>query len=470
MTTTGIYKILSKKKTYYILFLINIIVGLFIFKISHKIPFGDERSYCLMSEGLLHGRFSNWYFLSKYYPETLRTPGYPVFLSICRLISASLLLPKIIQLFIYFITVYLCTRIINKITPNLVCVNLFLLLLIPNVQVVYYSGYIAAETLDTFFVVLTMFLVVSERTVRNSLLLAISCYCAFIIRPAFLLFPFVLFACFIYKNRKDIKKPVLFILSYMILLIPFGLWNKCNNGVFKVTPIEGGGGVAYLGFWELKLPDGYTEHFYWGTNTEYDLTKPAFYTPAEQQENVKKFEAESNMILDSTKKYLSKEDSATFEYMRKMGPGYFPIYNSKYTVEKEALLWQTIRKDALNDPGYYVKSCVYHFVRVYMTGINYKDLEDAHSHLRKMRVLYPFVVTLLFILGGLMLITFSAVFKKVEFNYLFAFVFLFWYYGMIHMPFSIQSRYTIPVHLLILAILAVTINSICQKKIKISNG
>ena len=68
------------------------------------------------------------------------------------------------------------------------------------------------------------------------------------------------------------------------------MWNKINHGIFKITPIEGGAGVANFGFWQLKLPNGYTEKFYWGNSTSYDYTQPKFYSIDEQNQNARLFE------------------------------------------------------------------------------------------------------------------------------------------------------------------------------------
>lgn len=41
---------------------------------------GEEKHYLSYAQGLEYGRFSQWWFLPNYIPDTIRTPGYPVFL------------------------------------------------------------------------------------------------------------------------------------------------------------------------------------------------------------------------------------------------------------------------------------------------------------------------------------------------------------------------------------------------------
>src|ERR1035437_10721247 len=125
-----LYENLNQKKTFCVLFSLNLIIGLVIFKISSEVDFPDGQGYWLMGESLLHGQFSSWYSLPRYYPETLRMPGYPLFLALCQLISKYQLFAKIIQLLIYFISIYLCTIIIRRINPSFVYRNLFLIFLL----------------------------------------------------------------------------------------------------------------------------------------------------------------------------------------------------------------------------------------------------------------------------------------------------------------------------------------------------
>lgn len=454
---SSLYKSLNEKRVFYLLFSLNIIIGTVIFNISSGTRFPDEQGYWLLGESLLHGKFSSWYFLPKYYPETLRTPGYPLFLALCQLISKSQLFVKVLQLLIYFISVCLCILIIKRIDSSLIFRNLFLIVLTPNIQIVYFTGYISAEILTMFFLVLTMYLIFLKRSILHAVFLAFSCYSAFIIRPAFLFFPILLFIYFIFQNKKDIKFSAAFIFIYSILLIPFGLWNKFNHGVFKVTPMEGGAGVAHSGYWQLRLLDGYTENFYWGNNTMYDYFKPQFYTDAEQQKNIKIFEQEWIDLLSKINIYESKEDSLYLDYMNKNNPGIFLLHNSKYTLKREQALWGLTKQHITNDPVYYIKSRIYHFIRFYFSGVNYKNLQDSSSFSGILKVVYPFIITFAFIFTGLIFITVTAAFRKIHFFNLFAFILLFWYYGAVHLPFVTQARYSIPIHLLILSVLSVTI-------------
>nr|MBK9652760.1 hypothetical protein [Bacteroidota bacterium] len=397
---------LEKKIAFYFLLALNIAVSLAVFNIAKDLSFPDSKGYLLMGESILHGKFSSWHFLPKYYPETLRTPGYPAFIALLHLVSSSELLIKIVQFLLYFGCVFFCIQIIRKYYPQLIYTNVFLLLLIPNIQVVYYSGYISSEILNTFFVILSMYLFTRKRSYGQVIFLAITCYCAFIVRPSFLIFPFLMVAYSIFIAREEYKLHTTFITLFVILLIPFGVWNKVNHGIFKITPLEGGAGVMHIGFWAYKLPAGYTEPFYWGNSTGYDLTQPKFYSVSEQKENQKKYEKECTALWSKLDVYETPEDTFYLSYMKNNNPGIFPLHNSRYTIEREKLLNRVTVSNVMNEPFYTFKCKLYQIVRFYVTGINFNDWNKAESFASKLKCIYPTLITLFSIFSGLLFITF----------------------------------------------------------------
>lgn len=457
------YENLNSKRVHVGLLLSVFLVSIVIFNISSAITFPDAAAYWLMGESIYLGKFSSWYVLTDYYPETLRTPGYPIFLAACQLASGSQYFAKLIQLALYFISVAICLSIIKDIDKKLIFRNIFLLLLIPNLQIVYYTGYISSEMLTVFFVVLMMKLVFSKKSNSNALLLGVVSYLLFITKPAFLLFPFLISIYFVFKNKKDLRFSLIYVFSFCVLLVPFGLWNKVNHGKFTVTSIEGGAGVAHLGYWQLKLPDGYLEPFYWNNNTSYDYTKPNFFSEKELQDNVYKFEKEWNVILKDLNKHITPKDSAALLYMKENNPGIFLLYNSEFTLDREKQLWSLTIGHVKENPLYYLKSRLYHFVRFYVTGINYKNLNEATGVLSKAKVVYPFFITFSFIFVGLLLSTIIFLRKKNGLLQYLPFILVAWYISLVHLPFAIQARYTVPVHLIIILALSVSINKLIIK-------
>ena len=162
-------------------------------------------------------------------------------------------------------------------------------------------------------------------------------------------------------------------------------------------------------------------------------------------------------MLEQLKSDESKEDLAVLDTMNKINPGIFLLHNSKYTLDREKGLWSLTKQNIMNDPFYYFKSRIYHFIRLYVTGINYKKMEKSNTFAGKVNAIYPFAVTFVFIFLGLVFTSVCAVIRKINFTNIVAFILLFFYYGAIHVPFSIQARFSIPIHLLLLSILSVSI-------------
>jgi hypothetical protein len=442
--------LIQSNRTFWFLFLLNILIGGVIFGISSGIDFPDANGYWLMGESLMHGKFSSWHFLPKYYPETLRTPGYPLFLALCQLFSKSLLLPKLIQFVLYFVSVFLVTRVVYFFQPNISYRNLFLLILIPNVQIVYYTGYISAEILNVFFITLAAYILTLKRSWINVFFLALVCYVIFIIRPAFLLFPLVI-AAYLYRSR--LNYALLFLFTYSLLLLPFGYWNYKNHGEFKLTTIEGGAGVAHLGFWAYKLPTNYIDSFYWGNKVISDLTNPFSFSQPEFAINAKSYNSECTLLWNRLSVYLTKEDSIYLMKMKNNPYGIFLLYNSQYTLARESALKNVTIEHIKNEPLYYLKTRFYSLFRNYVTGINEENFHKATSLREKLKCVYPFLVTFVFIFVGLIFVTYTALNQRFKNQTFILLLLMAWYYGLVHIPFSIQARYTIPIHLIILSLL-----------------
>ena len=125
------------------LIVLNIFSAMVAFYLGNSSEFPDWLTYWYMSEGLETGKFSSWFFLESYYPETIRTPGYPLFLLILRSISDSQLFIKVVQLLLYFATLLIAYKTLDKLSDsNILALCVFLLLTALNIQIPYYSGLI----------------------------------------------------------------------------------------------------------------------------------------------------------------------------------------------------------------------------------------------------------------------------------------------------------------------------------------
>ncbi len=455
---------LDNKKLYYFLIAFNLVVALIGLYLGMKTPFADSVGYWNMGKSFGAGTFSSWYFLPAPPPETLRTWGYPFFLFLCQQISDSQLLVQTIQFTLYLASIFFVLELIKTFNPRLIYRNVFLLILLPNIRIAFYSGQISADSLCIFFMILYAYLYYSLKdSVLKMILLAVCGFALFQLKPAFLLFPALFFLYQLIFQRAKIKLYSLSTILYLLLLLPFGFWNSSNHGVFKVTPLEGGGGIMHMGYWCFKLPENYTEKHYWGNTCTADYTQPNFTTSDEKDGNADLFEAEWSNI-ESLLKPLANEETEQIAFMNANNPGQFPLHTGFYTNEREKLLVGKTFEHIKEEPLFYFKTRIYTFCRLWFTGISKTDWDGANGLTAKLKIFYPFLISFVFIFLGLVLITVYVFWKKVSWNK-FHFLFLLTiYYGIIHTPFAYQSRFTAPVNLFVLLMLSFAITELVFSK------
>lgn len=461
----SLYALLDKKSIYYLLLSANLVSALIGFYLGLQAGFYDATGYWNMGKSFGHGTFSSWYFLPVSAPETLRTWGYPFFIFLCQQIYDSFLTVQILQLLIYGFAVYLILRLIKHFNPALIYRNVFLLFLAFNLKIPLYAGQINAEMLCVFFIVLYAYIYyVWKESVLKAISLAICGFCLFHLRPVFLLFPLFFFIYKLIFKRDNLKFHALSFVLYLLLLLPFGFWNYSNHGVFKVTPLEGGGGIMHLGYWCPKLPEGYKENFYWGNVCVADYTQPNFISDEERQKNVALFENEWQEINKKLEPFFGEEDKKRIALMRENNPGQFVLYSGAYTNEREKLLTEKTIEHAKEEPWFYAKTRLYTICRLWFTGINKDEWNSANSFSAKAKVIYPFLSSFVFTFLGLIFTAVSlllGIIKWKDFHFLFLLTI---YYGFIHTPFAFQARFTVPVHLLILLMSGFAVVNIIGRK------
>ena len=129
--------------------ILNVVSALFGFYMGCNSAFPDETSYLEMATSLSQNKFSTWYSLDHYYPETLRMPGYPLFLMVVLMLFKSTLAVKLIQLCLYFFALFLAVKILEKIEcKNRIAKYIFLTITALNIQLPFYAGQISSEMLS----------------------------------------------------------------------------------------------------------------------------------------------------------------------------------------------------------------------------------------------------------------------------------------------------------------------------------
>lgn len=455
---------LNKPLVYKLLIMGVVLSALTGFYLGSKEVFGDAAGYWNMSKSFDHGVFSSWYFLPVKTPETLRTWGYPFILYLSQKIYDSQTTIKIIQLLMHFASLWMALRIIRYFTPELLYRNIFLLIVIPNIQLAYYTSQVASESSTIFFLTLYIYVwLLSKENWTKILSLALLGFIIFQLKPVFLLFPFLVLGYKIIFNRKHLALYFASVVLFALSLLPFGFWNKNNHGIFKLTPLEGGAGAAHMGFWTFKLPDNYVIRTYWVQRFTGDMTRPEFFSEERKKQYTIQFEQEWKDMLKEIQPYFTAEDSLRIQLMQKDLRGQFLIYSGVYTQAREKQMTKKLIEHIKAEPWYYIKTRVYTFFRMWYTGVNPSNYKKA-SLTGKLALLFPFVVTFIFILGGLIFSFISLLTKRLSWKQYGPVFLLLIFFGIAHIPFVIQSRYLVPVHIFVLLLSASAVGNWLMKR------
>lgn len=407
---------------------------------------GDEYMYVYCAKALHQGKYTHWIILKEYVPDTFRNPGYAFFIYLIQFISDSVSLIKTFQLALFFATIVIFLKIIELYKKNIKLKNTFLILLNINFVVLAYPGYIFPETLMLFLITLIVYIELkwkNESWLKIIGLVLLYSY-AFQVRPVILFIPFIRIAYYLYKKKwQYFSKEIVFILLFIASLLPYGYWNYKTHGIFKVTPIEGGAGVMYLGYWSPKMIE-YTERKYWYNKCPKDILIN-FSDEKESLENRKIFDREWDSIVQVCSKYLTAKDSLLLPTMLKHDY-LFVTYNGKYTNEREKIIKQVTIKHLITDWQYTIKLKLYTVFRMWYSGLNINDLHSK-NYIIKYSSILAFLTTFITCILFFGYFTFCLIRRRDILLQLMLPIFLCVYFDILHLPFVIQSRYTIAVRM-----------------------
>jgi hypothetical protein len=443
---------LASARLFWVLIWLNLLITVGVASATFHTIGGDHYTYLGYAEGLLNGRYSYWYFFPEYIPDTFRNPGYPLFLLLLKLFGAGEGVIRLIQIGLYLLTIGLLLRLMTKCElrnyPWLIR-NLFLLLLLPNIQLAYFSAVIFPEILVALLI--TIYGLVSLTwqlgTWRRTLALALLAGFIFQTRPVFIFFPLVQLLLDLWQTRPKTaflwKQAVAQLVLFSFTMLPYTLWNYHHHGVLKPTSIEGGAGVMQVGFWALRMP-GYHENRYWGNQMGDEVL--SFVDSAAVPGYIAAFNREWDDIDAQCQPLLTARDRQYVPLMRRDYGNLFPTYSSAYTLRREHLLMQANIANIRREPGYYLKTRLYTLVRLWVTGVQLNAWRAATTPLDKLKVSYPALVSGITFLLALLSIGWALVRGNITCKTTWRLsLVLIAYFGLIHLPFAIQARYTVPV-------------------------
>lgn len=447
----------SKSSTSWLLLGLNLLVTAGIMWSTRNVVLADAWSYIGLANGILHGEYSMWWHLAEDYPDTVRVPGFPLLIAGVMALFGSWKAMVGVNVLLYAIALY-CTRaVILRLDGRVLTWNLFLLLLLPMIFIPYYITQVYTEVPVLALISVALYIGIRPGPLRWPWALALGLVfgCAFQLKPVLLLLPALYAACRWWQGRSwaEARGMLLMLVVFGATLVPYGLWNRARHGVFKITPLEGGAGVMHFGLWAGKLP-GYTEKAYWHNFAGDELVR---FTPEEEiPANIAAYEQEWNEVNARIAPLLTAHDSVLFTDTVKAPFPSMRTLNAEYTILRDRLLVERTVDLATSDPLYTALFKAYSAIRFWVIGIQRGDLAGA-SLAGRVQMLYATGITLLVFLATLIVVPLAFRRGLIAWSGTWQLLFYMLYFGLLHLPFAIQARYTVPVRFAMFALLAMAI-------------
>jgi len=217
-------------KKIFLLFLILHLIGS-VFYIVHSgdtFRFWDEEDYYTISSNIIEkGKFSRYGEVN----NACRPPGYPFFLAAIMMFSKKVIVIKLIQLILYYLSaflVYKITYIIRR-DKKISLLSVFLFLIYPSVLYITNTLYPQVVYMILFLLLLYILLLKSERIYMYILLGIINALLVFVIPIHILFLPFILFFILKEIQKSKILKSGIFIVVTIAVLFP---WTWRNYNIF----------------------------------------------------------------------------------------------------------------------------------------------------------------------------------------------------------------------------------------------
>lgn len=462
--------LLGSRRTYLGLIALNVLIGgALVLNIVRRAGTGaDAHSYLGLAQGILHGHYSMYWDLPHPFPDTFRAPGYPLYLAVFIGLFGTWRWAGLLQAALFVLCVHVSFKTMSRFGFGLAARNVFLLLLLSSQNVVMYVPLVNPEIPALACLTLMTLFDPLYRRPRWSTGIGLGLLAgfAFQCRPIFLLLPFARFAFDLLFFRKDIqwRTSGLLLGTFLITLLPFSFWNLTNHGVFRPTPLEGGGGVFQMGYWSGRIPD-YHQHRYWGNFTGDEMIRfvPADSIPA----NIRAYEREWDGIDSALAPLLAAADTDMLahyvEYVNEK------TFNARYTLERERILKRLTAQHMLEHPVYTVAFKCYTAVRLWVIGIDRGEFLRAGIK-GKVPLVLPFLVTFLQFALAVVAIPLALRRRLLERRDLHPMLFVVLYGWLISVPFTIQSRYTVPLRFLFFILVAMATVALLERKRHTLNG
>ncbi|MBL7944903.1 MAG: hypothetical protein JNN32_02495 [Flavobacteriales bacterium] len=459
-----------------VLIAVHVLMLLAVLLMPHA-PSADEPTYVALAESMDLGTFSVW--ADRYDPapvDTHRTHGYPAFVWLLRKFSTRVTFIFIAQALMHFATLLLVLRYLSTQTKGTFKSNVFLMAMLPQLQLLHYVGQVFPEVLMSLLcTAIALSYTVRGTGLKEIALRVVLLALAFWVRPVMLLFPlFVLVADLLVARgaeRWSSLRAHSFTLVAMAMLgpVPFAYWNHVHHGVWKPVPLSGSAVISNMGIWQLRLPGYGTMHYFQHSmfGREFipwvgDSAAAVFY--GRYQDQWRRIDAKADP-------YRSVEDVEQVPLMM-ADPQRFAARSPGYTIALDRAIAEENRAMIKAEPFYYLATRLYTAVRLWVTNINlpmeriiYKPTPGSSPQVGRpqglvawAKLLVPFAITFISFGTGLTFLFISVMRHRklwVARRYL---LYMILYVWLVHIPMVIQSRYTVPVHVLAILCIALALS------------
>ena len=423
----------------------------------------DQFSYMGLAKGILHGHFSQWWDMSVPIPDTFRTPGYPLYVAAALALFGTWRALAVVQLAMYITSLHFTFRTMERYVAGYVPRNVLLLLLLPSVNVSSLVFVVSPEIPVMFCLSILLWADPMRKRTRWFAAIGLGLIAGFVFqcRPVFLLFPFLRLVLDLWFRRNDFvwQTHTLVIGTFITTLLPFGFWNKEHHGVFKVTPLESGAGVFNLGYWAGRIPDYEERRYFWNfTADEMVRFVPKDSVAAE----IAAYNREWDSIDSASAHAFTAGDSLMISIAKRSSDRTF-TFNGAYVLAREKAVMHHTWRDIAQHPLYYLTFKAYSAVRLWVVGIDRTRFEEG-GMIERSKLTLPFLFSLVTFLAMVILVPLAYRFGGLSLRDTYPLVVLLVYWGSIHVPFTIQTRYTTSLRMVMYGLIGMAIAVLLQRR------
>jgi Dolichyl-phosphate-mannose-protein mannosyltransferase len=421
---------------------------------GEHIAWSDQGGYQQLGAGMAKsgGEFTRYPDSPTFIPEVIRTPGYPAFVAVIyKIFGVSTMPVAIAQAFVFVLICFLVYALTARLAGHQAAtVAAIMTALFPPLP--YYGALVLTEVWTTFVLIAAMLIclraIQSGRT-RDFLIAGLLFSCTTIVRPAFILLPFGLAAAMpIFvpseRNRRRIGQWAGLALVAGVTMVPWFTYNYVYLGRFTLSPAGGIGRGLWEGSWQGR----------WAGRAHNDLTHIAEVTTdrTELDAKVREVATRERIAPDGMLNYVHEWQDIRRIWETPTDP--MERARARVVADQEYLraALEHIREDL---PGWLMRHLTRSPFILWATDIpiRYTDINAA-----------PVIVIRLIWLVQVILLAIAAVgivvlLRRGRYAEAALITLPLLYVTAVHMPLLCETRQSLPVKPLVLALAAVAITS-----------